>query len=347
MRKKLFILTSIIFTLLFIGSAPVFSREKSILPGPKPAPASAEQSGLTGKYGEGKDNFLVLEKHGKLFIWSEKNKSYYLLKKISADKYELTEGSPFVGEIVQFKKNNRGKGTECRVGERSFKRIPYDGEDGKTFKIKLLKPVKELRPAAMKAYPPRNKGFFNKPDLVEPVKMDPSIKLDIRYATDNNFMGEAFYESSRAFLQRPAAEALVRVSRKLKKLGYGLVIYDAYRPWYVTKMFWDATPDKQKNFVANPSSGSRHNRGCAVDVTLYDLKTGKQVDMVSGFDEFSERAYPGYPGRTSLRRWNRALLNNAMASEGFTVNPCEWWHFDYRDWEKYHVLNKSFEELGK
>src|SRR6202000_1717354 len=152
------------------------------------------------------------------------------------------------------------------------------------------------RAEALKAHPPHEQGSFRAPDLVELVKLDPMIKLDIRYATTNNFLGSAVYTRPRAFLQRPAAEALVRAQHELEASGYGLIIHDGYRPWYVTKIFWDATPREQKIFVANPADGSKHNRGCAVDLSLYDLKTGKEVEMPSGYDEMTERALPDYPG---------------------------------------------------
>jgi serine beta-lactamase-like protein LACTB len=148
-------------------------------------------------------------------------------------------------------------------------------------------------------------------------------------------------------MQKPAAEALTRVRDKLKPMGYGLLVFDSYRPWHVTKMFWDATPVQLHNFVADPSKGSRHNRGCAVDLGLYDLKTGKPIEMVAGFDEFADRGFPDYPGGTSRQRWHRALLRRMMESEDFTVYEEEWWHFDYKDWRQYPILNKTFEELEK
>src|SRR5262249_14015174 len=142
------------------------------------------------------------------------------------------------------------------------------GEDGSTFKIKPLRPVAELRKEALKAKPPEERsGLFRKPELVELVKLDPTIKLDIRYATTDNFLSTPFYRSARAYMQKPAAEALVRVHRGLKKQGLGLLVFDGYRPWSVTKMFWDATPPDLRVFVADPAKGSRHNRGCAVDLT--------------------------------------------------------------------------------
>ncbi len=186
---------------------------------------------------------------------------------------------------------------------------------------------------------------FGLRSLVDITKVEPSIKLDIRYATSNNFMGTPLYSSARSFMQRPVAEALKQIHQALKPQGYGIMVHDSYRPWYVTKMFWDATPGPSKIFVANPAKGSRHNRGSAIDLTLYDLATGKAVPMVGGYDEFSQRSYPDYPGGTSLQRWHRELLRHAMEKEGFTVNINEWWHFDHKDWSSYPILNVPFEEI--
>jgi D-alanyl-D-alanine dipeptidase len=216
-----------------------------------------------------------------------------------------------------------------------------------TFRITPVHPVEELRKEALAAQPPRESGQFRKPELVELVKLDPTIKLDIRYATTNNFLNTPMYSQARAFMQRPAAEALVRAHQALKKQGYGLLIHDAYRPWYVTKMFWEATPEDKKIFVADPKEGSKHNRGCAVDLTLYDLKSGAVVQMPSGYDEMSERAYADYKGGTAEQRERRGILRHAMEKEGFTVYPQEWWHFDYKDWKEYRIMNVRFEEVGK
>jgi D-alanyl-D-alanine dipeptidase len=216
-----------------------------------------------------------------------------------------------------------------------------------SFRITPLHPVQELRAEALKAQPPREQGSFREPELVELVKLDPTIKLDIRYATTNNFLGTPLYTQARAFLQRPAAEALLRAHRELKASGYGLIIHDGYRPWHVTKIFWEATPNDKKIFVADPAAGSRHNRGCAVDLSLYDLKTGKEVQMPSGYDEMTDRAYADYAGGTADERARRALLRQAMEKQGFNVNPTEWWHFDYKDWRLYPIQNVKFEDLGR
>jgi zinc D-Ala-D-Ala dipeptidase len=215
-----------------------------------------------------------------------------------------------------------------------------------SFRITPLHPIPELRDEAVKMYPPNEQGHFRDPDLVELVKLDPTIKLDVRYATANNFLGTPVYTQARAFLQRPAAEALLRASHELETHGYGLIIFDGYRPWYVTKIFWEATPADKKIFVADPAAGSKHNRGCAVDLSLYDLATGKEVMMPSGYDEMTDRAYANYAGGTAEERAHRALLRQVMVKQGFEVNPTEWWHFDYKDWKQYPILNLKFEDLG-
>jgi D-alanyl-D-alanine dipeptidase len=148
-------------------------------------------------------------------------------------------------------------------------------------------------------------------------------------------------------MQRPAAEAVVRANASLKSLGYGLLIHDAYRPWYVTKMFWDATPTEKRWLVADPSQGSKHNRGCAVDLTLYDLATGRPVEMPSTYDESTDRAFANYPGGTAAQRWRRAVLRRAMEAQGFALNPSEWWHFDYKDWRQYAIGNVTFDRIAR
>jgi zinc D-Ala-D-Ala dipeptidase len=196
------------------------------------------------------------------------------------------------------------------------------------------------------AGPPREKGPFRSPDLVELVTLDPTIKLDIRYATANNFVGRPVYTEARAFLQRPAAEALVRAHRAVKEKGYGLLIFDGYRPWTVTKLFWDVTPKSKREFVANPKEGSKHNRGCAVDLSLYDLRTGSEVQMPSAYDEMSPRAYPSYAGGTPEERERRDVLRAAMEAQGFTVEPNEWWHFNCKEWRAYPILDVPFTAIG-
>ena len=305
----------------------------------KPAPATVRRRGLIGEYGWDHDTLYILEKDGTLTALIEWY-DYYPLAEISPDVFRFPGWGLYDGETLTFHRGADGRATEAVLGSGVvFRRRMIAGEQQTSAHIDPLKPVAELRRIAMAAQPPRESGEFRRPDLVELTSLDPTIKLDIRYAGTNNFMRSVFYPEARAFLQRPAAEALVRAHRKLKAMGYGLLIHDSYRPWYVTKMFWDGTPPDKRIFVADPSQGSRHNRGCAVDLTLYDLKTGQPAEMVGLYDEMSERSYPDYPGGTALARWHRKLLRRAMEAEGFTVYDVEWWHFDYKDWAKYPILN--------
>jgi len=177
-------------------------------------------------------------------------------------------------------------------------------------------------------------------------KVAPGIRFDIRYATTNNFMGQKIYETPGAFMQRPAADALARIHAALAQQGFGLLIHDAYRPWYVTKMFWDATPPQNHMFVADPSQGSRHNRGAAVDLTMFDLKTGAPMVTTGRYDEFSSRSYSNYVGGSDEQRWLREVLRTAMEGNGFSVYPQEWWHFDLNGWNAYPIGNRTFRQLS-
>lgn len=181
--------------------------------------------------------------------------------------------------------------------------------------------------------------------MLELIKLDNSIKLDIRYARSDNFVGRPVYDEARAFLQKDAAEALVRVHQKIRSKGFGLVIFDGYRPWSVTKIFWDVVEKHQRKFVADPGFGSKHNRGCAVDLSLYEVDSGALALMPSDFDEFNEKAAPDYSGGTPKETANREFLRFNMESEGFTVNPKEWWHFDHKTWQQYEIYDLSFSEL--
>lgn len=194
--------------------------------------------------------------------------------------------------------------------------------------------------------PPKGGGPYRPSELVELVKLDPSIRLDIRYATANNFVGRPVYPEARAFLQRPAAEALLAAHRWLKERGYGVLVYDAYRPWTITKLFWEITPADKKVFVADPAVGSKHNRGCAVDIGLFDLRTGREVEMPSAYDEMSERAFVSYTGGTPEQRELRDLLRKAMERDGyFFVDLEEWWHYDFKDSREYAVQDIPFSAI--
>ncbi|HEX5705465.1 MAG TPA: M15 family metallopeptidase [Pyrinomonadaceae bacterium] len=342
-------------SILRVNSPTSFASAQSVgtLHQSKPTSVPARWRGLIGEYGPDKlvplpdDDILIIFEEGGLRALFKRGGDYYPLNEESGNVFELTDSGPRVGQTLIFTRDRRGRATQVALDAIVLKRRNIEPESGNQLRIKPVRPIAELMKEALASQPPLENGDFLNTDLVELRKLDPTIRLEVRYATTNNFLGTKFYTQARAFMQRPAAEALVRVHRNLKRQGYGLLIHDAYRPWYVTKVFWDAVPEDKKLFVADPARGSRHNRGCAVDLTLYHLKTGKPVEMVATYDETTERAHSDYPGGTSLQRWHRELLRKAMEAEDFAIFAPEWWHFDYKDWQKYRIGNQRFEEIGR
>jgi D-alanyl-D-alanine dipeptidase len=318
------------------GGASVLTAGRDQAPPPPPA----RWLGLLGEYGPDSAVTIVLERGGQLWLHSASGETPLVEQ---SDSVFAAAHEP--ARRATFRHAPTGRIARLEVGGASLARRQVGPESGNQLVITPVRPIEELRREALAARPPAESGSFLPSDLVELTTLDPTIKLEIRYATSNNLFGTPFYSQARAFLQRPAAEALVRVSAALRPRGYGLLVHDGYRPWYVTKMFWDASPEDKHVFVANPAEGSKHNRGAAVDLTLYELATGAPVEMVSTYDETSPRAYPDYPGGTSRQRWHRDLLRRAMEAERFTVYEAEWWHFDYGDWRRYPIGNTAFESL--
>jgi len=342
--------------LFFLALAACGSRQQSpVAPAGVPPDPPQALNPFIGDYAAGADTLSVLQDAGglRLLRWrgGEDARSGWhaeplVLAASSDSTFDAAPTARGGAVTLVFRRGPDGRVTGLVLDGRLLERLRYGPDDGTSFRITPVRPPEELAREALAATPPQEEGDFLPSDLVELVLLDSSIRLDVRYATANNFMGRPFYSQPRAFLQRPAAEAVVRAHRWLNDRGYGLLIHDGYRPWYVTRMFWDATPEGLKVFVANPARGSRHNRGCAVDLTLYDLSSGQPVVMTGGYDEMTPRSYLDYPGGTARQRWLRALLSRAMVAQGFTVNETEWWHFDYGDWRRYRIGNERFEEIG-
>jgi zinc D-Ala-D-Ala dipeptidase len=182
-----------------------------------------------------------------------------------------------------------------------------------------------------------------KKELVDLETFIPGLVLDIRYATTNNFTTERIYNLAKAYARKPVAESLKRVQLELKKKGLGIKIFDAYRPYKATVKFYEVYRDT--TYVASPYRGSRHNRGCALDLTIIDLKTGQELPMPTEYDSFKKAAWPSTPVKDPVVRANRAMLIEIMERNGFKVNSSEWWHFDFKGWKNYEVLDIDFEEL--
>jgi D-alanyl-D-alanine dipeptidase len=301
---------------------------------------------LLGEYGPDTTlRWLVLERDQRLHVLDQHG-NYVPLAARNDSVFDAPAAPLPVSGEVRFLRDSTGRAWGIRVADMVMERRAIEPPPGVTqLLITPVRPIDELRREALAAAPPAERGPFRTPDLVELTRLDSTIKLEVRYATANNFIGTPVYTQARAFLQRPAAEALVRANAALRPLGFGLLVHDGYRPWYVTRIFWDATPADKKWLVADPTRGSKHNRGAAVDVTLYRLSTGAPVEMPSTYDETTDRAKADYPGGTSLQRHYRALLRRALEHEGFAVFPSEWWHFDHQDWERYPILNVPFDRL--
>ncbi len=310
---------------------------------PPPPPPPAAFVPLIGEYGPDHNILFVFEEDGELAVLIEWLERYRMARTDDPDWFAFPDRGLYPGESLRFVRDDDGGVTGVELSGFFFARRPGPTEG--VFRIEPLLPVAELRRIAEAASMPEEPGDFLPSDLVRVTDVDPEIRLDVRYATTDNFMGAAFYEVADVFLQRPAAEALRRANRVLREHGYVIVAYDGYRPWQVTRMFWDATPEHQRLFVADPEDGSRHNRGAAVDIGLVHLESGEPASFVSGYDEFSERAFPGYVGGTSEQRHRRELLRRVMEGEGFTVYENEWWHFDFDGWERYPIEDRLLRDI--
>jgi D-alanyl-D-alanine dipeptidase len=323
-------------------SAEASPRAPAAAPlGTIPPPAPARWLGLLGEYGDGASWRIVAENGGRLQLVDTARAVTWLTER-GADDFATDPGD----EPARFERDATGRATALVLAGARLQRNEIEPRAGTNqLRVTPVRDIDSLRVEALAAAPPQEPGPFAANDLVELVTLDSTIHLEIRYATTNNFLGARLYDQARAFMQRPAAEALVRASRALRPLGYGLLVHDAYRPWYVTKMFWDAVPLDTRWLVADPAKGSRHNRGAAVDLTLYDRATGKPVPMPSTYDESTDRAYADYPGGTSRQRWHRALLRRTMEAQGFIALPTEWWHFDYATWQSYPINNVPFDRI--
>lgn len=325
---------------LLFAAAVGFAQPATLPPRPSPAVES-----VVGEYGEGSTRLVLREEKGSLEV-SPDGRAFEAVKDLGSGRYSAARIGEFrVDRGVPLTRTKAAASQSVvqgiSIGSVFLPRRDFGGAEG-VFRITPLRPVDALLKEARTLSPPRETGDFLKSDLVDVRSLDKSIALDVRYATAANFLATPVYGKAQVRLQRPAAEAVVRAHRALKAKGYGLMLHDGYRPWFVTWVFWNATPEASRDFVADPAKGSKHNRGAAIDLTLFDLKAKKVVEMPGLYDEMSPRSYPDYGGGTSRQRALRQLLRDAMEREGFEVYETEWWHFDYRDWSRFAIGNESW-----
>jgi D-alanyl-D-alanine dipeptidase len=353
MPSALYFRLGVTVTLLGCGSAPPpesgvrrvdpWLQQLAIEFGRLPDSIPTRWRGLIGEYGpDTTTRWFALERDRRMYVLDHRG-NYVPLAETNDSTFEAPRATVAVSGEVRFHRDDTGRATSIQVADMVMARRVIEPPSGANqLRITPVRPIDDLRREALAATPPAETGSFRAPELVEVAPRDSTIRLEVRYATTNNFLGARVYEEARVFLQRPAAEALLRVNRTLRPFGYGLLLHDGYRPWYVTRIFWDAVPADKKWLVADPAQGSKHNRGAAIDLTMYDLETRQSVEMPSTYDESTSRAHADYPGGTTLQRYHRALLRRAMEHEGFIANPQEWWHFDYKDWKSYPISNVPF-----
>jgi D-alanyl-D-alanine dipeptidase len=320
--------------------APAALAQRTDLP---PAPPTPSVAALIGHYGPEGDEAVVFERNGRAYVRYREATRRLEPVASDADTRAFAVRTTALGDTVTFTvANGRAMalyGSAGRMGRR-----PIGPAEGDVFRIDPVRPVAGILRESQSATPPAFVQSGGADDLVD-LSTIPNVRLDVRYATDDNFMGAALYPFEAAYARRSAADALAAAAAELATYDLGLIVHDAYRPWSVTWAFWQATPREQKLYVANPADASRHNRGAAVDVSLYRLSTGERVELPSDYDEFTPRAHLDYAGGTSEQRWYRALLQRVMREHGFSSLQAEWWHFDLRGWRSYPPMNVSFEQL--
>ena len=310
-------------------------------------------------YGNG-ENILIREADGELellYKYTAEDVSFakanrYPMTKLHFDSYTINEAGPMGGSetAVHFDRDPDGYAITCRVGGHVYTRAFFgytEGEREKKFAIPAhtaenwLKMSEEAKAAVL----PSKLTTGKKVDLVDASTIS-GIKINSVYGSENNFFGHAIYDNTKLYVGQEVAIALGKVQQELAKQGYGLVLWDAYRPWQISKLASLALPEKSKSMLDDPDKkGSSHNTGVAVDVGLFDLASGEELEMVSAFDEPSFRQYASYVGGTTLQRYRRSALRNAMLAAGFKGIEMEWWHFELGKSEEYAHMNVSYADL--
>lgn len=302
-------------------------------------------------YGNG-ENILIRENDGNLELLyrtlREDNcfakANIFPLQKEHFDSYLMNEAGPITGSEanVSFERDKDGYGITCKIGGHRYSRYflgTGNGENALPFRLPAVNDWEKLRSDAEKAAMPAALAAGTQAQLVNLANIS-GLKLVSVYAGSDNCFGVPLYKSQSMYLAAEAAAALEKVNKELNTWGYGIMVWDAYRPWAISKLAYLALPDNKKFMLEDPDvKGSVHNTGLAVDVSLYDLTTGISVEMISGFDEPSMRQYSSYAGGTEKQRYLRSLLREIMGKHGFSGIEMEWWHFEYGDCSKYAHLN--------
>ena len=299
--------------------------------------------------------FLLREEKGILQIVyntdpEDRDFSYaniFPLKKVHFDSYSMNEEGPLLSAeaAVHFERDSDGNGIVCKIGGKRFTRDFFPGEGSKVTRIEGNADYQSLKDSAPNAVMPAKLQQGQQGRLVRIRSAVPNVKFDLRYADSNNIFGVPLFEATEAFAEAETASALKKAAEKLAARGYGLLVWEGYRPWYVSKLASDLLPKDRKGMLPAPDKGEDRNTGRAVDVSLYDLKTGIAVNMISDFDEVSVRQYPGFTGGTERQRNLRDMLAAVMKECGFIQGKEEWWHFTLGDTVRWQHLNIPYGQI--
>ena len=336
-----------LLTALFLFSSAAVSQAARAVP--------KDVNYLLGLYYGNASAFVLREEKGILQIVYPSTRedsdfsmgNIYPLLKVRFDSYTLYEEGPlFSAEApVHFERDNEGNGIVCKIGGKRFARNFFPGEGNKVLRIEANGDYQSLKEAASKADVPTGLKQGQAGRLVPIRSAVPNVKFDLRYTGDNNIFGVPLYNTTEAFADAETAAALKKAADKLASRGYGLLIWEGYRPWYVSKLASDLLPKDKKGMMPAPEKGEDRNTGRTVDVSLYDLASGEAVKMISDFDEVSVRQFPGFPGGTERQRELRDVLVAVMKECGFTQGKEEWWHFTLGDIKGWQHLNIPYGQI--
>ena len=339
------ILTAMLLTVLLLACASTGSA--------KPVPRDLRF--LLGMYYGNGSVFLVRESKGNLEIvyrtdsqdrdFSKAN--IFPLQKNRFDSYTINEEGPMLAAEagVHFERDSEGNGTVCKIGGKRFIRNFFPGEGKKDFRLEDNPNYQALKNSARQAGMPAKLQQGRAAKLVSIKSVVPSAKFALHYAGTDNIFGSSLYDATQAYAEEETAAALQKVAGRLAGLGYGLLIWEAYRPWYVSRLASDLLPKDKKHMLPLPDKGEDRNTGRAVDVSLYDLQSGEAVDMISGFDEVSVRQFPNFTGGTEQQRNLRDSLAGIMKDAGFVQGKEEWWHFTFGKTDGWQKLNIPYENI--
>ena len=344
--RMLFVSLPLLLTVFLFAMVPSSMAAKAV---PK------DINYLLGMYYGNGSVFLIREESGNLqivFHTDAEDRDFsraniFPLKKVRFDSYELNEEGPLLSAeaSVHFERDTDGNGIVCKIGGKRFARNFFPGEGNKVDRLEPNADYQSLKATVFSAVMPTKLQQGQAGRLVRIRSAVPNVKFDLRYAGTNNIFGVPLYEATEAFAETETAAALKKAADKLATHGYGLLVWEGYRPWYVSKLASDLLPKDKAGMMPSPDKGEDRNTGRTVDVSLYNLESGEAVPMVSDFDEVSVRQFPGFTGGTEQQRYLRDMLAAVMKDCGFSQGKEEWWHFTLGNTQGWRHLNIPYGQI--